>query len=123
MRVSGPMGYVDQCFISKPCELNLAGWAADLMPGVSISDVQIWIDGRLAQRCLPFFNRPDVAKFFNRLSAEMSGWQCFCHWDGSVDKLLVVNACNDLGVDQVIGSGIIEGFLGKNQERNPCESS
>jgi SAM-dependent methyltransferase len=113
LQISGPMGVVEKSIASKPGELVVTGWAADLVPDASISDVQIWIDGRLAQRCIPYISRPDVAKHFNRPSAEISGWQCFCRWDGSVDKLLVVNVYNSFGVDQVIGSGTVADFLGK----------
>jgi SAM-dependent methyltransferase len=113
LQISGPMGVVEKCIASQVGELIVAGWAADLVPDAFISDVQIWIDERLAQRCIPYFSRPDVAKHFNRPSADISGWKCFCRWDGNVDTLLVVNVSNSLGVDQVIGSGTVADFLGK----------
>jgi hypothetical protein len=56
---SGPCGYVDRCLASDSQVLSISGWAADFDPGAFITDVQIWIDGKLTQRCLPFMSRPD----------------------------------------------------------------
>jgi SAM-dependent methyltransferase len=114
----GPRGYIEQCSLSEPGELKLGGWTADFAPKAFITGVEIWIDGKLAHRCLPFLDRPDVAKYFNRPGAEMSGWESFCHWNGNLDSLLVVKACSNFGAEEVIDWGSIEYFLGKNSGRD-----
>ncbi|MGI8483441.1 MAG: class I SAM-dependent methyltransferase [Thermomicrobiales bacterium] len=79
----GPQGHIDRCVLTNANGLSIEGWATDITPGdVSVIDIQVIINGHLRQRCMPFINRPDVAKHLAGEEHEKfvySGWACSCH--------------------------------------------
>src|SRR6266446_1355383 len=73
-----PDGRIEQCAILRSSKLFLSGWAADLSLGGAVTEVQLWIDGKMIARTVPNINRPDVALQFNNESLAASGWQFVC---------------------------------------------
>ena len=74
----GPQGYLETCSRVTPQVFSVTGWAGDATPNTYIDEVQIRIDGRIVQKCMPFAERPDVAKHFNDLRFLNSGLACNC---------------------------------------------
>jgi hypothetical protein len=56
--------------------LLIAGWAAATRPGQHLAAVELYIDGRLAERTTEFFSRVDVAAAYSRPDFGLSGWRC-----------------------------------------------
>jgi len=66
----GPEGNIEQCKILSSSELLLSRWAADLSPGGSVADAQIWVDRKMLARTTPTITRRDVALAFNNPTLE-----------------------------------------------------
>lgn len=60
----GPWGWVDLANIPQPGRLFIAGWAASVDPGSSIQSVEVRLDGKLVQMCMPNIQRSDVHTYF-----------------------------------------------------------
>lgn len=60
----GPWGWVDQARMTQPGRLFLSGWAATVDTETSITSVEVRLDGKLAQVCMPNFQRDDVRAHF-----------------------------------------------------------
>jgi hypothetical protein len=56
--------------------LLIAGWATATRPGQHLAAVELYIDGRLAERTTEFYSRADVAAAYSRPDFELSGWRC-----------------------------------------------
>jgi hypothetical protein len=56
--------------------LVVGGWAAATTPGQHLAAVELYINGRLAERTTEFSPRGDVAAAYARPDFELSGWRC-----------------------------------------------
>jgi SAM-dependent methyltransferase len=60
----GPWGWVDQAKVVQPGRIFIAGWAVTVDPDNSIQSVEVRLDGKLVQMCMPNIQRPDVRAHF-----------------------------------------------------------
>jgi SAM-dependent methyltransferase len=97
----GPEGNIEQCKILSSSELLLSGWAADLSPGGSVAEVQIWIDGKMLARTTPTVTRRDVALAFNNPTLEKTGWRLSCSAPATNTEI-VVNAVSNYGAENFL---------------------
>lgn len=113
---SGPLGSIDICRLSQPTRLTLGGWVADVAPGAFIADIQCIINGRLRQRGVPFFDRPDVAQHLGdegRADFILSGWSCECAVPEGIapSDVLLVKAISNRGVSHYLFCDTVEQAL------------
>jgi hypothetical protein len=97
----GPDGRIEECKSVGSSELFLSGWAGDLSPGGSISEVQVWVDGKKVACITPQVSRPDVATAFNNPTLEKAGWRLVCPAPVT-DAKIVVNAVTNGGAENFL---------------------
>ena len=97
----GPEGNIEQCKILSSSELLLSGWPADLSPGGSVAEVQIWIDGKMLARTTPTVTRRDVALAFNNPTLEKIGWQLSCSAPATNTEI-IVNTVSNYGAENFL---------------------
>lgn len=104
-----PDGRVDSCHFTPTGAIQLHGWALDFNQNGGIEDIQIKVNGKILQRCLPYSERPDVAAYFQNDLALNSGWLCFLA-KGAVelDDVILVKAINHHKLERVIASGTLK---------------
>ena len=80
--VSEPiLGFLDMrdgkptLFATEGSELEVSGWTACSVPGSTLSEVIVLVDGMPRGKVHIFSSRPDVAAAFGRSDFEMSGWR------------------------------------------------
>jgi SAM-dependent methyltransferase len=117
----GPYGFVDAGKWVSRDQLWLRGWAIDATPGAAVQEIQVMVDGRLGQKCLPFTERPDVDAQFPGAGASHAGWACSCYVpEATPQSRLEVKVVSTQGEEHLIYIGTI-GALARG-EREP-ESS
>jgi len=97
----GPEGNIEQCKILSSSELLLSRWAADLSPGGSVADAQIWVDRKMLARTTPTITRRDVALAFNNPTLEKTGWRLSCSAPATNTEI-VVNAVSNYGAENFL---------------------
>ncbi len=107
-----PDGRVDICHFTPTGELQLHGWALDFNQNGGIEDIQILVNGKILQRCLPYSERPDVVSYFQNDRALNSGWLCFLAKNAvAPDDVILVKAINRHKLERVIASGTLKSLL------------
>ena len=109
---TGFQGNVELCTLSGPNTLELSGWAVNSSPDDRSCSVQVWIDGKPVQRCVPRRERPDVAQHFKRPEFLLCGWNCSLTWSGNPEEWIVITVHGDSPVDHVIEAGSVHYLLG-----------
>ena len=105
----GPPGYVDRCIFTDENQILFEGWAADFGRDTFVKDIQIIVDGKLLQRCLPTHERPDIAAAFQDKKGLMSGFSC------SIPRsilqpsdMVIVKVTNSINIEHIISMGTLE---------------
>ncbi|HLU37986.1 MAG TPA: class I SAM-dependent methyltransferase [Planctomycetota bacterium] len=101
----GPQGAVDIVALETAHDLFVEGWAADNTPGSRITTVEILLDGRIVQRCLPDKPRPEVAATLREPGDAECGWSARVRLEAPLqrDNVLLVRATNARGSSHVLG--------------------
>jgi len=98
-----PEGYVDVATFTKKGSLYLEGWALDVNQGGSIQEVQVLVNGKVVQRCEPFYDRLDLDIHFQKDAILQSGWNCYLAKDTvSLQDVLTVKLINNCGGELII---------------------
>ena len=98
-----PEGYVDVAALTNKGNLYLEGWAVDLNQDGKIEEVQVLVNGKVVQRCEPFYDRLDINLNFQGNEILQSGWKCYLAKDTfSVHDVLTVKLINNLGGELII---------------------
>ena len=66
-----------------------------------MTDVQLWIDGKMMARTVPNISRPDVALHFNNEAIATSGWQFVCAAPANFEAV-VLNVVSNLGMENIL---------------------
>ena len=113
-----PEGYIDVAAFTNNENLYLEGWAADVNVGGKIEEVQVLVNGKLVQRCEPFYDRPDVAGHFESDLALQSGWNCFLPKNSvGAQDVLTVKAINNCGGEWIMENCTVESLVGQRQSQ------
>ena len=111
----GPGGTLEYCRWIGPDLLAVGGWAKDITPGSAVKEIQVFVNGRLRQTCLPFMQRPDLQRHFNDAGFLYAGWECSCHVPGGTDTdfLLakVISTADTENLEYLLYVGSIGGAL------------
>ena len=109
-----PEGYVDVAALTNKGNLYLEGWAVDLNQDGKIEEVQVLVNGKVVQRCEPFYDRLDINLNFPGNEILQSGWKCYLAKDTfSVQDILTVKLINNLGGELIIENCTLEFLLGQ----------
>jgi SAM-dependent methyltransferase len=109
----GPMGYVEQCILNTDNEIYLNGWAVDFSKNTFIKEIQIIINGKIALRCLPSLDRPDIAEAFQDDRSLKSGFSCHLKKDAlALSDIMIAKVINSRNIEHVIRIGTLESFMG-----------
>lgn len=119
-----PEGYVDVAALTAKDNLYLEGWAADANEGGRIEEVQVLVSGEIVQTCEPFYNRPDVAGYFQTKAALQSGWRCYLPKDAvSPADVILIKAINKGGLEWIIESCSVKSLLNSRQSKSLLSST
>ncbi len=109
-----PEGYVDVAAFTKKGNLYLEGWAIDGNQEGSIEEVQVLVNGKVVQRCEPFYERPDLSVEFQENAILQSGWKCYLAKDTvSTEDVLTVKVINNLGGKLIIENSTVKSLVGQ----------
>ena len=108
----GPSGWLDKCGMDKNGEVYFLGWAADFNKDTSLSEVQLFINNNIVQRCTPGGKRPDVAEHFQNEKGMNSGWS-FSLQKGSVSPgdIVTIIIINSREIENILRIGTLESML------------
>lgn len=114
-----PGGYIDvAAFTGKGC-LYLEGWAADVNLEGRIEEVQVLVNGEVVQRCEPFYDRPDVAAYFQKDAILQSGWNCYLPKNTVTPQdVLIVKAINNYGAEWILETCTVKSLLSQKQSQS-----
>jgi SAM-dependent methyltransferase len=119
-----PEGYVDVAALTTKDNLYLEGWAADGNEGGRIEEVQVLVNGEVVQTCEPFYNRPDVAGYFQTKAALQSGWRCYLPKDAVAPAdVILIKAINNCGLEWIIESCHVKSLLDRRQSQSLLSST
>ncbi len=114
-----PEGYVDVAAFTNKENLYLEGWAADVNLGGRIEEVQVLVNNKIVQRCEPFYDRPDVAGYFETDVALQSGWNCYLPKNSVAPQdVLTVKAINNYSWEWILETCTVESLV--NQRESQC---
>ena len=98
-----PEGYVDVAAFTNQGNLYLEGWAVDGNHEGSIEEVKVLVNGKVIQRCEPFYERPDLDLHFKKNAILQSGWNCYLAKNiVSPQDVLTVKLVNKWGGELII---------------------
>ena len=108
----GPYGYFSCCSLKEKREYCFEGWAADFGKDTWIKDVQIIVNGRIVQQCIPLYERPHVVKHYRDESGRNSGWSC-CLPKESLNPadIIIIKIINSVNFEKVLWFGTWESML------------
>jgi hypothetical protein len=107
-----PRGVVDLCFWTRPGELLVNGWAVDASGAGSPVEVQVFVEGMLRQKCLPFIRRPDLQQHFHDERFLYAGWECSLHLPNEdSSQIMVVRTISMSGEESLLYTGSIAGLV------------
>lgn len=128
----GPWGWVDEARVTQPGNIFMSGWATSIDPSDPIQFVEVRLDGKVVQTCMPGVPRPDVSAHFGdnafgfavsdgssiartTYSSEIlagSGWLCQFQYDSeNPDQFLGVIAVSSKGWRCPLYIGTVENAL------------
>ncbi|MGB3265621.1 MAG: methyltransferase, partial [Microcoleus sp.] len=114
-----PGGYVDVAAFTNKQNLYLEGWAADVNPGGRIEQVQVLVNGEVVQRCEPFYDRRDVAEYFQKDAILQSGWNCYLPKNTvTPEDVLTVKAINNCGWEWILEICSVKSLVGQRQSQS-----
>ncbi len=122
-----PEGYVDVAAFTNKGNLYLEGWAVDANQDGSIEEVQVLVNGKIVQRCEPFYDRLDIDIHFQKDAISQSGWSCYLPKDtASSENVLTVKLINNCGgkliienctVQSLVSQKLSQSLLGSTHEK------
>lgn len=114
-----PGGYIDVAALTSKGSLYLEGWAADVNLGGRIEEVQVLVNGEIVQRCEPFYDRPDVAAYFQKDAILQSGWNCYLPKNTVTPQdVLIVKAINNYGGEWILETCTVKSLLSQRQSQS-----
>ena len=114
-----PGGYIDVAALTKKNTLYLEGWAADVNLDGRIEEVQVLVNGEVVQRCEPFYDRPDVAAYFEKDAILQSGWNCYLQKNTvTPEDVLIVKAINNYGAEWILETCTVKSLVSKRKSQS-----
>ena len=114
-----PGGYIDVAAFTNKGSLYLEGWAADVNLDGRIEEVQVLVNGEVVQRCEPFYDRPDVAAYFQKDAILQSGWNCYLPKNTvTPEDVLIVKAINNYGAEWILETCTVKSLLSQRQSQS-----
>lgn len=114
-----PGGYIDVAALTKKDSLYLEGWAADVNLDGRIDEVQVLVNGEVVQRCEPFYDRPDVAAYFEKDAILQSGWNCYLQKNTvTPEDVLIVKAINNYGAEWILETCTVKSLVSKRKSQS-----
>src|SRR6476469_5265198 len=114
-----PEGYIDVAAFTNKENLYLEGWVADVNPDGRIEELQVLVNGEVVQRCEPFYDRPDVAGYFETDGALQSGWSCYLPKNTVAQQdVLIVKAINNYGLEWILESCTVKSLVNQRQSQS-----
>jgi hypothetical protein len=114
-----PGGYIDVAAFTSKGSLYLEGWAADVNLGGRIEEVQVLVNGEVVQRCEPFYDRPDVAAYFEKDTILQSGWNCYLQKNTvTPEDVLIVKAINNYGAEWILETCTVKSLVSKRKSQS-----
>ena len=114
-----PGGYIDVAAFTSKGSLYLEGWAADVNLDGRIEEVQLLVNGEVVQRCEPFYDRPDVAAYFEKDAILQSGWNCYLPKNTvTPEDVLIVKAINNYGAEWILETCTVKSLLSQRQSQS-----
>jgi hypothetical protein len=105
-------GYLDVCRLESTGEIYLQGWAVDFGTGGHVEEIQIVVDGRVLQRCVPSMELPAVAAAFDEPDALLSGWCCRIEPNNvAPNSTVMVKAINNRKRERTLVVGTLDEIL------------
>lgn len=114
-----PGGYIDVAAFTNKSSLYLEGWAADVNLDGRIEEVQVLVNGEVVQRCEPFYDRPDVAAYFEKDAILQSGWNCYLPKNTvTPEDVLIVKAINNCGAEWILETCTVQSLVSKKKSQS-----
>jgi SAM-dependent methyltransferase len=114
-----PGGYIDVAALTSKDSLYLEGWAADVNLDGRIEEVQVLVNGEVVQRCEPFYDRPDVAAYFEKDTILQSGWNCYLQKNTvTPEDVLIVKAINNYGAEWILETCTVKSLVSKRKSQS-----
>jgi hypothetical protein len=114
-----PGGYIDVAAFTNKGTLYLEGWAADVNLDGRIEEVQVLVNGEVVQRCEPFYDRPDVAAYFQKDAILQSGWNCYLPKNTvTLEDVLIVKAINNCGAEWILETCTVQSLVSKKKSQS-----
>ncbi|MEG4489428.1 methyltransferase [Microcoleus sp. D2_18a_B4] len=114
-----PEGYIDVAAFTNKENLYLEGWVADVNLDGRIEDLQVLVNGEVVQRCEPFYDRPDVAGYFENDGALQSGWSCYLPKNTvALEDVLIVKAINNYGWEWILETCTVNSLINQRQSQS-----
>jgi SAM-dependent methyltransferase len=113
-----PEGYIDVAAFTTKDNLYLEGWAVDVNQGGRIEEVQVLVNGKVVQKAEPFYNRPDVAKYFENDAALQCGWNCYLAQQNILPQdVLTVKVINNYGLEWIVENCTVKSLVSQKQSQ------
>ncbi|MEG4859601.1 methyltransferase [Microcoleus sp. K1-B6] len=114
-----PEGYIDVAAFTNKENLYLEGWVADVNLDGRIEELQVLVNGEVVQRCEPFYDRPDVAGYFETNGALQSGWSCYLPKKTvGLQDVLIVKAINNYGWEWILETCTVQSLVNQRQSQS-----
>jgi SAM-dependent methyltransferase len=114
-----PEGYIDVAAFTNKENLYLEGWVADVNCDGRVEDLEVLVNGEVVQRCEPFYDRPDVAGYFESDGALQSGWRCYLPKNTvALQDVLIVKAINNYGLEWILETCTVKSLVNQRQSQS-----
>ncbi|MEG4054515.1 MULTISPECIES: methyltransferase [unclassified Microcoleus] len=114
-----PEGYIDVAAFTNKENLYLEGWVADVNLDGRVEELQMLVNGEVVQRCEPFYDRPDVAGYFQTDGALQSGWRCYLPKNTvALEDVLIVKAINKYGLEWILETCTVKSLVNQRQSQS-----
>ncbi|MEG4405317.1 methyltransferase [Microcoleus sp. MON2_D5] len=114
-----PEGYIDVAAFTNKENLYLEGWVADVNLDGRVEELQVLVNGEVVQRCEPFYDRPDVAGYFETDGALQSGWRCYLPKNTvALEDVLIVKAINNYGWQWILETCTVKSLVKQRQSQS-----
>lgn len=114
-----PEGYIDVAAFTNKENLYLEGWVADVNLNGRVEELQVLVNGEVVQMCEPFYDRPDVAGYFETDGALQSGWRCYLPKNTvALEDVLIVKAINNYGLEWILETCTIKSLVNQRQSQS-----
>ncbi|MEG4270258.1 MULTISPECIES: methyltransferase [unclassified Microcoleus] len=114
-----PEGYIDVAAFTNKENLYLEGWVADVNFDGRVEELQVLVNGEVVQRCEPFYDRPDVAGYFETDGALQSGWRCYLPKSTvALQDVLIVKAINNYGLEWILENCTVKSLINQRQSQS-----